>query len=294
MNNSVSLTIPIEPGALCAAITMLTQLKDGCNAPAVVNHLSNEEVENLRKDRPLGLQSIPLEQAHDPYDYVARNGYDSTANEKHETEQEATASWDAVNSDPYAQVGAINPSVAFGGVPPPPPPENQRSAQNTDTEVDLDSEGMPWDARIHTAARSKVANGTWKLARNIDRELVKTVKAEYMGNAGSTPTQNAGATAKPAADPMSNAAVPPPPGDVGLPPVTGAHPLGMSYEQAIDYLITEKKIPVAIIQQRCTANGLPTFALLQDASNAYLIPIIVAEAVEANEKRLLTAGMSNA
>lgn len=58
----------------------------------------------------------------------------------------------------------------------PKPPATQPS---TNTAVDLDSEGLPWDPRIHGEAKKKLAKGkTWKLIRNIDPELVTTVKAE--------------------------------------------------------------------------------------------------------------------
>ena len=45
--------------------------------------------------------------------------------------------------------------------------------------VELDAEGLPWDARIHSDSRKKLAKGnTWKLMRGIDKQLVKNVKAE--------------------------------------------------------------------------------------------------------------------
>ncbi len=47
--------------------------------------------------------------------------------------------------------------------------------------VQLDSEGLPWDARIHTPAKTKVANGTWKLKRGADPTEVSTVRDELKG-----------------------------------------------------------------------------------------------------------------
>lgn len=44
--------------------------------------------------------------------------------------------------------------------------------------VELDADGLPWDARIHSEARSKVVAGTWKYKRGVDPQLVETVEAE--------------------------------------------------------------------------------------------------------------------
>lgn len=49
---------------------------------------------------------------------------------------------------------------------------------------ELDSAGFPWDARIHTEAKTKVKAGTWKLRRKVDKDLVATVREE---TAKSTP-----------------------------------------------------------------------------------------------------------
>ena len=47
--------------------------------------------------------------------------------------------------------------------------------------VELDVNGLPWDARIHSRTKSKNANGTWKLQRGVDLkkvdEISQTLKA---------------------------------------------------------------------------------------------------------------------
>jgi len=40
----------------------------------------------------------------------------------------------------------------------------------------LDSAGFPWDERIHASSRATVADGTWKLKRGADPELVATLR----------------------------------------------------------------------------------------------------------------------
>jgi len=44
--------------------------------------------------------------------------------------------------------------------------------------VPLDSEGLPWDARIHASTKTKIANGSWKLIRGCDPAKIAEVKAE--------------------------------------------------------------------------------------------------------------------
>ena len=45
--------------------------------------------------------------------------------------------------------------------------------------VELDADGLPWDARIHSSSKGKLAKtGTWKLARNLDPALAARVTAE--------------------------------------------------------------------------------------------------------------------
>ena len=42
----------------------------------------------------------------------------------------------------------------------------------------LDKDGYPWDARIHGVKKNINANGTWRLIRKVDKDLVKQVRAE--------------------------------------------------------------------------------------------------------------------
>ncbi len=54
--------------------------------------------------------------------------------------------------------------------------------------MELDGENLPWDARIHTKARTKlVKDNTWKLARGVDPALVEQVKAELRQTMGAAP-----------------------------------------------------------------------------------------------------------
>lgn len=49
-------------------------------------------------------------------------------------------------------------------------------------DFELDSRGMPWDERIHSRTRSKLANGTWKYKRGITPAEKTAVEAEIATN----------------------------------------------------------------------------------------------------------------
>lgn len=47
--------------------------------------------------------------------------------------------------------------------------------------VELDSEGLPWDARIHSSSKAKIKDGTFKLKRGLETDYVAGIKAELAG-----------------------------------------------------------------------------------------------------------------
>jgi hypothetical protein len=80
------------------------------------------------------------------------------------------------------------PDEVFGDAPPPPPapddtePPPAPSTPTEDAGPELDSEGLPWDERIHSGSGKKLAKtGAWKQKRGVDPALVATVKAELKG-----------------------------------------------------------------------------------------------------------------
>ena len=46
------------------------------------------------------------------------------------------------------------------------------------TAVPLDSQGLPWDSRIHSSSKATIADGSWKLRRGVDPAEVEKVKAQ--------------------------------------------------------------------------------------------------------------------
>ena len=82
--------------------------------------------------------------------------------------------------------------------------------------VERDAEGLPWDGRIHSSKRTKIANGTWKTKRGIDDAAVEAVKAELRGAmAAPAPASVPGV---PIAPPVNPAFVPPNPPPIFPPP----------------------------------------------------------------------------
>ncbi len=46
-------------------------------------------------------------------------------------------------------------------------------------DVELDTDGVPWDARIHSSTKNKTVKGVWKIARGTDKSLIDAVLAEH-------------------------------------------------------------------------------------------------------------------
>jgi hypothetical protein len=61
----------------------------------------------------------------------------------------------------------------------------------------LDAEGLPWDTRIHTDKKTKMATGIWKLARGTDKDLVVAVKNELRSKMQNTQSSSPVAQAVP-------------------------------------------------------------------------------------------------
>lgn len=120
----------------------------------------------------------------------------------------------------------------------------QSIGQETDATT-LDKNGLPWDSRIHSAAKTFNADGTWKYLRGVDREvLVPQVEAELRGaviaDAGDKVEEFA-ATVAPQAPVVEapQAPVAPQPGlpplaGVGLPPLVPQMPVAIDFPAIAD------------------------------------------------------------
>jgi len=122
--------------------------------------------------------------------------------------------------------------------------------------IELDSEGLPWDSRIHSSSRGKIANGTWKLMRGVDPALVEQVKGELRG----------------APAPKSHYLIDQP--GVAIPPIPAApstirHNF-VEFIEDITQRLVSKKLIQADILKACTDAGVASPNLL--ATRQDLIP----------------------
>lgn len=144
--------------------------------------------------------------------------------------------------------------------------------------VELDSKGLPWDARIHASTKSKKKDGTWTALRGlndaakvaaIEAELRATVQGQQLGAIvqaqGATPLPQAGVSASagtPSGLPLATAST-------GLPP--SADPV--TFEQLMPR-VTQATIsgilPPTALQQVCGALGLQSVVALQ--TNPAFVP----------------------
>lgn len=61
--------------------------------------------------------------------------------------------------------------------------EQLETAHSVYTDSEVDGEGFPWDARIHTSKKTKTKQNVWKNKRGVDQALVMQVKQEALLNA---------------------------------------------------------------------------------------------------------------
>lgn len=77
------------------------------------------------------------------------------------------------------------------------------------TGVELDEDGLPWDARINSSSKKKtVKEKTWKLKRGVDPALVETVKAELKAAMSASPAPAAAPAPVNTAQPSAPAPAP--------------------------------------------------------------------------------------
>lgn len=81
---------------------------------------------------------------------------------------------ETTSDNPIANIPPVPPNANAAGIAA--PPQANRA--------DLDSEGLPWDKRIHASTKTKIASGAWKLARGVEPTVVEAVKAELRGLMG--------------------------------------------------------------------------------------------------------------
>lgn len=145
----------------------------------------------------------------------------------------------------------------------------------------LDADGIPWDNRIHTAAKTQCKDGTWKLRPGVDKDLVAQVKAQLQGVQAlpvPAPPVEAAPTipAPPVADPAAALFAPPPPAaTVAAPVASQGAPAPATFAELIKALtprLTAGTLTADQVNAACQTVGLATCNLL--AARQDLIPAV--------------------
>jgi len=105
---------------------------------------------------------------------------------------------------PAAPLPIAPPAPTVSSVAPPVPtivPTQDATARSEE----LDSDGLPWDARIHSGERTKKVDGVWKVKRGTPPELVAQVLAELREKYPAKSIPAASAATAPTATPPAQA-----------------------------------------------------------------------------------------
>lgn len=136
----------------------------------------------------------------------------------------------------------------------------------------VDSEGLPYDARIHSSSKAKNKTGAWKVARNMDAKLLAKVRAELIAlrDAAKVSTPPA-AIATPPAPPLlaeTLAAKPPAPPAPPSPPApveTSANDNAKNFTALLRHIsgsVNGNQITSVQVNEILTARGIPQMGLL--------------------------------
>ena len=129
--------------------------------------------------------------------------------------------------------------------------------------AELDTQGFPWDIRIHARTKTKMKDGSWKKLRGVGPNIVKQVEAELQA-VQSLPVP--AATGVIPAAPSVAGVIPP----VPVPPAVA----GFSDLMAIvTKAITEGKLRRDQVTEIITPLGIPSLPLL--ATRLDLIPTVI-------------------
>lgn len=94
-------------------------------------------------------------------------------------------------AEAFEQPAALDPAAAFGAAPlePAASPVGALSPAiaSAPAGVEVDKEGLPWDARIHAGTKAKNADGRWKAKKGAPDDLKAQVTAELRAVMGAPP-----------------------------------------------------------------------------------------------------------
>lgn len=151
---------------------------------------------------------------------------------------------------------ATTGSSAAPAAPPVPPAPPAAATQPPAPVGEVDKNGLPWDERIHSGNRAKVADGSWRMRRNVDPTKVAQVEAELRGLRQTGPLvvgEGILAPPPPVANPLDNLkpeAAPP------LPPAAPELTFGMVAKR-VTAKLTLGELTTAELTKRLAELGFP-------------------------------------
>ncbi len=193
-------------------------------------------------------------------------------------ETEAPAPAPVVTAEPEAAAVFADPNVATvanATEQPAEPVESVTTAATATNAVDLDGEGLPWDARIHASSKAKLAkapNG-WKKKRGVDAAIVAQVEAELRAAMQAGPANPV--VTQPAPAPVETATPAPAPAAQVAQPAAAAAAVGITTFPALMGAITSNGIDQATVLAAVNKQGLQALPLL--AARPDLIPAVALE-----------------
>lgn len=147
-----------------------------------------------------------------------------------------------------------------------------------DMSGELDAEGLPWDARIHSSGKSKYKkDNTWTLKRGVSDEEAARVKGEYRNIlAQATPMASPEVVLAPLSQPVSAPVVQQAP--PALPTMTSGHTVETfkaNFPLILGGLITEGKVTQDYINQLKAYFKVDEIWMLNDEQKANLFESFV-------------------
>lgn len=107
---------------------------------------------------------------------------------------------------------AVTPIVPAPPVPSAPAAAVPPASATPTSPAELDKNGLPWDARIHSGTKARNADGSWRQRRGLnDPALIARVEGELRALAGNALAPAAGPAPAPSATPPAPASVVPAP-----------------------------------------------------------------------------------
>lgn len=177
------------------------------------------------------------------------------------------------SADPFVPSATTVPPPPESTVPTPPTPGPASSvAPAASGGVELDKRGLPWDNRIHSSSKAKLANGDWKNARGKAPEYIAQVEAELLGAIALT-TRTAAQGVPPAPVVPTAPQVAPLPPVVPVAPSANADPA--TFEQLMPRItaaVAAAIMPPTAVGAACAAHGIASVVTLQQ--NPAYIPLV--------------------